>query len=331
MSAAPYRLGRVGILTRCVHATCSVFQPRIIEYRLKRSILPSERVERCGGAALTRTRPIVRSASLSMVAAPPAAPQVLKVERVPCLSDNYAWIIHDASTSSTAVVDPAESGPVLDVLKKNGWNLSHVFNTHHHADHTGANVALKKRFGCEIVGPRADRDRIPGIDVELKDGDVYKFGDLDVLCLDTPGHTRGHVTYYIAAAKALFPGDTLFAMGCGRLFEGTPEQMWNSLSKFLDLPEDTRVYCAHEYTQSNARFAMFIDKENEDLQDRKARVDEARARNEPTIPSLLGEEFKTNPFLRPGDKNIRSTLGISPNASDIDAFGAIRAAKDSFR
>lgn len=278
--------------------------------------------------AIERKRTVCSS---MMVAVPPAAPDVLRVERVPCLNDNYSWVIHDPSTGSTGVVDPAEDGPVENVLKQNEWKLTHIFNTHHHWDHTGANMTLKKKYNCKIIGPYEDRDRIPGIDIEMKDGDSYKFGEVDVLCFDTPGHTKGHITFYIESAKALFPGDTLFALGCGRLFEGTPEQMWSSMNKFLVLPEDTRVYCAHEYTQSNAKFAIAVDKDNMELQKRGTLITEARSRNEPTIPSLLGEEMRTNPFLRPSDSNIRAALGIPLNASDSEAFGAIRKAKDNFR
>lgn len=255
----------------------------------------------------------------------------LVIERVPCLDDNYSWLLHEPSTGATACVDPAEVAPVVEALRKRNWNLTHIINTHHHWDHTGGNEALKARYKATIIGPEADKDRIPGIDVALSDGDEFSLGTAEFRCLDTPGHTRGHVTYHFPESKALFPGDTLFALGCGRLFEGTPTQMWASLSKFLDLDPETKVYCAHEYTQSNARFAVSIDPDNEALMKRKEEIDALRAQHTPTIPSVLGVELKTNPFLRPGDAKIRKSLGVSLDASNEEAFGAIRAAKDRFK
>jgi hydroxyacylglutathione hydrolase len=260
-----------------------------------------------------------------------AAEGVLQIERVPCLSDNYSWLLHEPAAGVTAVVDPAEVAPVVEALRAKGWKLTHILNTHHHFDHVGGNEALKAQFGATIVGPAADAGRIPGIDVQLKDGDRYQLGAAELVCYDTPGHTRGHVTYHFPTSKALFPGDTLFSLGCGRLFEGTPAQMWMSLSKFAGLPEDTRVFCAHEYTQSNARFAMHVDGDNADLQRMAADIDAKRAAGQPTVPSLLGDERKCNPFLRPSSPAIREKLGVAPGASDAEAFGAIRSAKDTFR
>lgn len=256
---------------------------------------------------------------------------MLQIERVPCLSDNYSWLLHEPQQGVTAVVDPAEAAPVLAALQAKGWKLTHIINTHHHYDHVGGNQALKQEFGCTIVGPAADAGRIPGIDVQLKDGDRYKLGAAEFICYDTPGHTRGHVTFFFPASKALFPGDTLFSLGCGRLFEGTPAQMWDSLSKLLPLPGDTRVFCAHEYTASNAKFAAFVDDGNTDLQQMKADIDAKRARGEPTVPSLLGDEINCNPFLRPDSPAIRAKLGVPAGASNAEAFGAIRSAKDTFR
>jgi hydroxyacylglutathione hydrolase len=255
----------------------------------------------------------------------------LDIERVPVLSDNYSWILHDTASGNTAVVDPAEVEPIVRALESRGWVLSHILNTHHHWDHTGGNLSLKDMYGnVTIVGPKADRDRIPGIDVELKDGDMFDLGASRLRCFDTPGHTKGHVTYYFEDAKALFPGDTLFSMGCGRLFEGSPEQMWSSLSKLVTLPKDTMVFCAHEYTLSNAKFAMHVDPTNQVLQERFKEVVKCRENDIPTVPSSLGVELETNPFLRPWSKEIRATLKISNEASDAEAFGVIRKAKDSF-
>ncbi|GFR39999.1 hypothetical protein Agub_g533, partial [Astrephomene gubernaculifera] len=255
----------------------------------------------------------------------------MEVVRVPCLSDNYVWLLRDEASGRTAVVDPAEAAPVMQALESRGWSLDAILNTHHHADHVGGNRALKTAFpAASIVGPRADRDRIPGIEVQVGDGDVWHFGSQRVEVFDTPGHTRGHITYWMPGADALFPGDTLFALGCGRLFEGSPQQMWASLSKLLPLPDTARVYCAHEYTAANARFAVTVDPGNAALKERKARVDEARARGEATVPSLLGEERATNPFLRPHDPAIRQQLGLGAAAEDWEVFAAVRAAKDRF-
>lgn len=179
-------------------------------------------------------------------------------------------------------------------------------------------------------GPLADKERIPGIDVALKDGDTFKVGAQEMVVFDTPGHTRGHITLYFKGADALFPGDTLFLLGCGRLFEGSPQQMWESISKFKDLPAETRVYCAHEYTLSNAKFAVHVDPTNEQLQARFKNIEEKRSQKIPTVPGTLGEERATNPFLRPSCANIRAKLGVADGAPDHVAFGAIRAAKDVF-
>jgi len=256
----------------------------------------------------------------------------LEIERVPCLSDNYSWLVHDPASGLTAVVDPAEQQPVEAALKAKGWSLHYIWNTHHHADHVGANTRLKaSHAGLRIIGPKADEARIPGIDQAVADGDTFKLGGVEVRVFDTPGHTRGHITFHVPVADALFPGDTLFALGCGRLFEGTPQQMWASLSKLLPLPDATRVFCAHEYTQSNARFAVAVDSGNAALAARKAAIDDLRAKGIPTVPSTLGEEKATNPFLRPHDPALRAAMGLGPDAPDWQVFGAVRAAKDSFR
>lgn len=255
----------------------------------------------------------------------------LRIERVPALQDNYVWLLYDDTTHTTAVVDPAEVAPVVEALRKNGDKLDYILNTHHHMDHVGGNQALKARYGATIIGPHADRERIPSIDIALSDGDTFTIGSAQMVCLDTPGHTKGHVTYHFPASKALFPGDTLFSLGCGRLFEGTPAQMWSSLQKLLPLPDDTLVYCAHEYTQSNARFAVSIDPDNKTLEERKHAIDAARAAGQATIPSVLGDEKKTNPFLRPDDAGIRAALGVAQDASNEEAFQKIRSAKDRFR
>jgi hydroxyacylglutathione hydrolase len=253
----------------------------------------------------------------------------LTVHRIPALKDNYLWLAVEPDAHAVAIVDPAEAAPVRAALDRLGLTLTHILNTHHHHDHTGANLELKEAFGLTIVGPRADHDRIPGIDIAVGEGDRVRLGNAEAQVFDVPGHTRGHIAYWFADSDALFCGDTLFALGCGRLFEGTPQQMWSSLSKFRGLPDSARVYCAHEYTLSNARFALTVDGSNAALKSRAAAVAKARAANQPTVPSTLGEERATNPFLRADRPELATAVGL-PGADPATVFGAIRARKDSF-
>jgi len=252
----------------------------------------------------------------------------LVIRQIPVLRDNYVYLIRDPDTAATAVVDPAVAGPVLDVLKETGWRLTHILNTHHHSDHTGGNLELEAATGCTIVGPRADRARIPGIDVAVGEGDTYAFGNRPARVFDVPGHTRGHIAYWFADSQALFCGDTMFIMGCGRLFEGTPAQMWNSLGKLKGLPPETRIYCAHEYTQNNARFALSVDPGNAALKARAQRIDELRAQNLPTVPGTLAEELLTNPFLRADHPALQQLAGAV--GDPVATFAAIRHRKDIF-
>jgi hydroxyacylglutathione hydrolase len=252
----------------------------------------------------------------------------LVIRQIPVLKDNYVYLLHDPQTQATAAVDPSVAPPVLDALAHEGWRLTHVLNTHHHNDHTGGNLELKAATHCTIVGPRADRDRIPGIDIDVGDGDTYKFGTEEARVYDVPGHTRGHIAYWFAGSRALFSGDTLFLMGCGRLFEGTPEQMWRSLSKLKVLPPETRIYCGHEYTQANARFALAVEPQNRDLIARAQRVDAARAEGKSTIPGNMGEELATNPFLRADLPELQAAAGAP--GDPIATFASIRRRKDNF-
>jgi len=240
----------------------------------------------------------------------------LEIIQLPVLTDNYIYLAHDAATGATAVVDPAVAEPVLEALSQRGWKLSHILNTHHHPDHVGGNLMIKQATGCRILGPRNEAAKIPGLDQALGEGDLVALGASEARVFDVPGHTAGHIAYWFAGSGALFCGDTLFALGCGRLFEGTPEQMWASLSKLAALPGNARVYCAHEYTESNARYAVTVEPQNAALIQRQAAIKLARAGNKPTVPSTMEEERATNPFLRAG------------NAA---RFAEIRRGKDQFR
>jgi hydroxyacylglutathione hydrolase len=253
----------------------------------------------------------------------------LQIEQIPALSDNYVYLVHEPQAGITAVVDPGVAAPVLDRLEAEGWKLDWILTTHHHADHTGGNLELKRATGCQVAGPKADAARIPGIDLGLAEGDRFRLGDTEAEVFETPGHTSGHISYWFADAGALFCADTLFPLGCRRLFEGTPAQMWGSLFKFAPLPDDALVYCAHEYTQANARFALSVDPDNPALRARAAEIDRLRAAGRPTVPSTLGAERAANPFLRPQDPAIRKHLGME-DADDVAVFAELRRRKDHF-
>lgn len=253
----------------------------------------------------------------------------LEVHQFPCLSDNYGYLLHDSEQNLTAAIDTPEVGPINTALESRGWSLTHILNTHHHFDHAGGNEELKAQWGCEIVGSARDAERIPGIDVKVGDGETYMFGNHEARVFDVSGHTIGHIAYYFADAGILFSGDALFALGCGRLFEGTPAQMWESLQKLRALPDDTVVYCAHEYTQANARFALSVEPQNDALQVRAREIDALRAEGKPTVPSTIGLEKATNPFLRPMSDDLQQTIGLS-GADPVEVFAETRRRKDSF-
>jgi hydroxyacylglutathione hydrolase len=247
------------------------------------------------------------------------------IEIIPCLSDNYAYLVK--SGADCAVVDPSEPGPVKAALRARGWKLTHILNTHHHLDHTGGNLALKDEFHALVVGPEMDRSRIPGIDIGVDETTGWVFDGRKVEVLEVPAHTRGAITFVIDGNA--FTGDTLFAMGCGRLFEGDPEMMWTSLSKLMRLPDDTRIYCGHEYTENNARFALTLEPGNAALAARMKDVAATRAAGKPSVPSNMALEKRTNPFLRPDSAEIRRSLGME-KAGDVAVFGEIRRRKDNF-
>ncbi|WP_375395436.1 hydroxyacylglutathione hydrolase [uncultured Sphingomonas sp.] len=239
----------------------------------------------------------------------------LEIVRVPVLGDNYAWLIHDPETRDTVAIDPGEAQPVLDAAAARGWTVGQVWTTHWHPDHTGGNAAMKAA-GARITGPAAEADKIATLDVQVGEGDTVAIGGQVAAVMLVPGHTAGHIAFHLAAEPAIFTGDTLFAMGCGRLFEGTPAQMFANMQRYAALPDETLVYCGHEYTQGNGRYALVAEPDNAAIVARMTVVDGARARGEATVPTTIGQERATNPFLR---------------ANDVESFAAIRVGKDNFR
>lgn len=240
----------------------------------------------------------------------------LEVIRIPVLSDNYVWLVRENTSGEVMVVDPAVAEPVLAKADELGWKITHIWNTHWHPDHTGGNAAIKAATGCTITGPAAEFERIPTLDVQVAGGDVVTLGATKAQVMDVPAHTAGHIAFHFDESQVIFVGDTLFAMGCGRLFEGTADQMFENMRKLAALPDDTAVYCAHEYTQSNGRYALVAEPDNQALIVRMAAVDAMRTRGEPTVPTTIGLERETNPFMR---------------ANSVAQLAQRRAAKDSFR
>ncbi len=226
---------------------------------------------------------------------------MLSVVRIPVLSDNYVWLLHDDASGETVVVDPAVADPVLTAAAERSWTITQIWNTHWHGDHVGGNAAIKAATGCLITGPAAEATKIGTLDRQVGEGDKVRIGDHVATVMEVPAHTAGHIAYHLADDHIIFVGDTLFAMGCGRLFEGTADQMFANMTRLAALPDDTMVYCAHEYTQGNGRFALTIEPDNEALADRMAQVDAARARGEATVPTTIGLERATNIFMRASD------------------------------
>ena len=246
-----------------------------------------------------------------------------------CLQDNFGVLIHDPATGATASIDAPEAAPVEAALAATGWKLSDILVTHHHGDHTGGIVALKQKHNCRVTAPRAEAARIPAVDATVAQGDEVTIGALKVRVLETPGHTSGHVSYWLPEDNIAFVGDTLFSIGCGRVIEGTPEMMWESLLKLRALPDATRIYCGHEYTAANIRFAKTIEPDNKDLAERERDVARLLADGKPTVPSLLGAEKKENVFLRADNPNVASAVGLAGRTA-AEVFAEVRARKNKF-
>jgi hydroxyacylglutathione hydrolase len=253
----------------------------------------------------------------------------VEIVTVPCLKDNYAYLAHDEATGKTALVDVPEATPILEALARRGWSLDEVWITHHHDDHVQGLVEILATHPARVTGAAADVHRLPPLDRTVKDEDRFDFAGHSVRVIDVSGHTCGHVAYYIAAAGAVFTADSLMALGCGRLFEGTAEQMWTSLGKLSALPPQTLVCSGHEYTASNAKFALTVDPHNPDLISRNVEITAKRAVGLPTVPSTLALELATNPFLRAADPDLRAALGMA-HVSDVEVFAETRARKDAF-
>ena len=239
----------------------------------------------------------------------------IEIVRVPVLSDNYVWLVHEPVSKETAVVDPAVAEPVLEAARERGWKITQIWNTHWHPDHIGGNDAIKAATGCRVSGPAREQAKIATLDVPLDEGDHVRLGDVVGDVIDVPAHTAGHIAIHLPGEGAVFVGDTLFAMGCGRLFEGTAEQMFDNMVRLSHLPEETRVYCAHEYTQSNGRYALVAEPDNADIARRMDEVNAARARGDATVPTTIALERATNPFMR---------------ARSVEQLAERRTAKDNF-
>jgi hydroxyacylglutathione hydrolase len=255
----------------------------------------------------------------------------MRIVPVPCFKDNYAYLVVDGA-GDAVIVDASEAAPVRDAMGREGVRPRAIWSTHHHHDHVGGNEELARELGVEVIGHQSDRGRIPAFSRGVDTGDVVQAGGIRARCIHIPGHTLGAIAYFVEqdGARAVFTGDTLFCAGCGRLFEGTPAQMHDSLSRLRELPGDTRVYCGHEYTENNLRFAAHVEPSNADVGAARDRAAKLRAEGKPTMGTTLDEEARTNPFLRLRSKEIRTTLGIPPAADDATAFAAIRAAKDKY-
>ena len=253
----------------------------------------------------------------------------MNIEIIPCLNDNYSYLIKDDQTNIIAIIDPSEFGPCDKKINEKYKKLDFILNTHHHFDHIGGNVKLKTKYGSKILGFEKDNKRIPEIDILLKDGQEFKIGNLDFKTIFIPGHTSGHIAFYFKKEKVIFTGDTLFSLGCGRVFEGTHKQMFDSLNIIKNLPGDTEIYCGHEYTKSNLGFCLKFNPKNNYLKDKKKFIEEKIREKKPTIPSTIADEIQTNIFLRCDDLDVKNVLNLK-NASDLEIFTKLRDLKDNF-
>jgi len=253
----------------------------------------------------------------------------MHITPIPCLADNYAYVICDNNFKNIGVIDPSESKPIIAFLKKENLKLNFILNTHHHFDHIGGNIELKKIYNAKIVGFDGDKHRIPGIDIVIKDNQKWNFGDSAIKIFHIPGHTLGHICFFFEKEKIAFTGDTLFSLGCGRIFEGDHKQMLASLNKIKKLPKDTKIYCGHEYTYKNAEFCMKYDSNNIDLKKKFEKIKKLRSQNLPTIPSSLEDELKSNIFLRCDQNDLKIKLNMK-NQEDFKVFKKVRDLKDSF-
>lgn len=251
----------------------------------------------------------------------------IEIRQFMCRSDNFGVLVHHAASGTTVSIDAPEEAPILAALEAEGWQLTHILTTHHHGDHVEANLALKNRFGCEIIGPVKEEAKIPGIDRTATGGDRLELGGIAVEVIDTPGHTLGEVSYHLPDAQALFAADALFSLGCGRLFEGDAAMMWTSLQRLRALPDDTMLYCGHEYTTTNARFAVDVDPTNTALRNRVDAVERLRIAGKPTLPVSLGQEKHTNPFLRADNPDLMAELGTS---DPVAAFALLREKRNGY-
>lgn len=254
---------------------------------------------------------------------------MIEVFQLPARKDNYAYVLREPKSALVAAVDTPETKPIVDFLEGRGWKLDMIFNTHHHYDHTGGNVDLIARYGCKVFGCGKDASRIPGIDFRLRHGDEFLFGQEPVKVIGCDGHTVGHIAFWMPRSRMVFVGDTLFSLGCGGLFEGTPDQMWESLDRLRQLPDDTLVYCAHEYTLTNAAYAVTAEPGNAALRARVAEAEAQRAAGKFTVPSTMGSEKACNPFLRPESPEIQRHVGMV-GRKNWEIFGAVRTSKDDF-
>ena len=253
----------------------------------------------------------------------------MKIEIIPCLNDNYSYLIYDENSNTVAIIDPSEFFACDKIINQNYNKLDFIFNTHHHYDHVGGNKDLKIKYNSIVVGFEEDKNRIPGIDKVLKDKQVFKIGDLSFTTIFVPGHTSGHIAFYSEKEKVIFTGDTLFSLGCGRVFEGTYKQMFNSLNKLKNLPKDTRICCGHEYTYNNLEFCMKFNPNNIFLKSKKDAIELNLKNKKPTIPSTIGDEIKTNIFFRFNDPDVKKAIN-SKNSSELEIFTKLRDLKDNF-